>query len=209
MKILSHRGFWLKPEEKNCEAAFIRSFQAGFGLETDLRDHNGDLVISHDPPRGVCMRFDEFAQIYKEHAFEACLALNIKADGLQSLLKSALKRYAIDNYFVFDMSAPDTLVCLDAALKVFTRQSEIEPEPICYDQACGVWIDCFYREWITLGEIRKSLDKGKEICLVSPELHRRPHEQFWDFLKKNGLHLDSNIMICTDFPQTAKDFFDD
>lgn len=38
MKILSHRGFWLKNSEKNKQEAFKRSFDANFGLETDIRD---------------------------------------------------------------------------------------------------------------------------------------------------------------------------
>ncbi len=207
MEILSHRGFWLEAGEKNNEAAFIRSFINGFGLETDLRDQHGELVIAHDLPQGECMSFDRFAKLYAEHAAKAYpLALNIKADGLQQLLKAALDKHRIDNYFVFDMSAPDTLVCLNAGLQVFTRQSEIEPEPICYAQACGVWIDCFYQEWMDAEDITGHLQAGKQVCLVSPELHRRPHEDFWQFLKTNGLHEAEQLMLCTDFPQAAKDF---
>ncbi len=208
MEILSHRGYWKVQTEKNTVSAFIRAFENGFGLETDLRDLNGELVISHDPPSGGCMRFEEFARLYRAHSCQVCsLALNVKADGLQQLIDTVLKRYEIDNYFVFDMSGPDTLTYLDMGLTVFTRQSEIEPDPICYDQIRGVWIDCFYREWIEKKEIIRHVNAGKKVCLVSPELHRRPHDSFWHFLKKNKLHQDNRVMLCTDFPQEAKDFF--
>jgi glycerophosphoryl diester phosphodiesterase len=48
LKIISHRGFWITPSEQNTEVAFIRALECGFGIETDIRDVSGDLVISHD-----------------------------------------------------------------------------------------------------------------------------------------------------------------
>ena len=45
MKIISHHGFWHIPSEKNTETAFCRSFELGFGTETDVRDSLGALVI--------------------------------------------------------------------------------------------------------------------------------------------------------------------
>lgn len=42
MKIISHRGFWHNPSEKNTEMAFCRSFELGFGTETDVRDSLGN-----------------------------------------------------------------------------------------------------------------------------------------------------------------------
>ncbi len=208
MQIISHRGFWLEEQEKNSSKAFIRSFISGFGLETDVRDHNGALVISHDPPQGKCLSLENFIALYQEHASGSLpLALNIKADGLQNQLKETLRKHNIDNYFVFDMSAPDTLLYLQAGLKIFTRQSEIEPEPICYPQADGVWLDCFNHEWMEPKDIKTHLTVGKKACLVSPELHKRPYEEFWQTIKTSGLHLTNGLMLCTDFPQLAKDFF--
>ena len=52
MIILSHRGYWKLEEERNRAAAFQRSFDLGYGTETDIRDIQGKLVISHDMPRG-------------------------------------------------------------------------------------------------------------------------------------------------------------
>ena len=46
MIILSHRGFWKTKDEKNTITSFKRSFDCGFGTETDLRDHDGEIVIS-------------------------------------------------------------------------------------------------------------------------------------------------------------------
>ena len=52
MIVLSHRGYWKTAVEKNTPTAFKRSFELGFGTETDVRDRNGELVISHDMPNG-------------------------------------------------------------------------------------------------------------------------------------------------------------
>ena len=63
MKILSHRGFWRKAAEKNKLVAFTHSFSLGFGTETDVRDFDGELVISHDIPNGEEMRFRDFLEL--------------------------------------------------------------------------------------------------------------------------------------------------
>ena len=51
MQIISHRGFWKSKNEQNTIISFQRSFENGFGIETDIRDLNGKLVISHDIPQ--------------------------------------------------------------------------------------------------------------------------------------------------------------
>ena len=207
MRILSHRGYWQTPEEKNSEVAFQRSFELGFGTETDIRDARGQLVISHDLPNGQSLSLECFCTLYKQYGAGLPLALNIKADGLQALLKDTLAQFDITNYFVFDMSVPDTRAYLAKDMQVFTRQSEYEPIPPFYSQAVGVWIDCFEGEWIASQTIREHLLAGKEVCLVSPELHHRPYEAFWNLLQTEAFPSERGLMLCTDFPEVARRFF--
>ena len=49
MKILSHRGYWKEEKEKNTIDAVRKAFDHGFGIESDIRDLDGKLVISHNP----------------------------------------------------------------------------------------------------------------------------------------------------------------
>ena len=64
MQILSHRGYWHDfLSESNKRIAFERSFDLGFGTETDLRDICGEIVISHDMPKGDEMTFEELLEI--------------------------------------------------------------------------------------------------------------------------------------------------
>lgn len=207
MKILSHRGYWKTAAEKNTLQAFDRSFSLGLGTETDLRDLHGQLVISHDPAGEPSLGADAFFQAYTRHALDQPLALNIKADGLQGLLAAALSKHDIQDYFVFDMSIPDMLGYIRAGLRVFSRQSEYEPVPALYEHASGVWIDCFETEWVTEKTLAGHLAARKQVCIVSPELHKRPYQDYWEKLSKMSVSSDSNIMLCTDFPEEAQRVF--
>lgn len=209
MKILSHRGYWINPAEKNTEVAFSRSFSLGFGTETDIRDSNGKLLISHDMPSGVEIACESFLDLAAEEAakkkIQLTLALNIKADGLASSLKQQINKYPELDCFVFDMSVPDMRGYFEAGIPVFSRMSEVEQQPAWFDLAAGVWLDGFNGEWYDNSTIKELLEKGKRVCIVSPELHKRPHLVFWESIRL--FSEESGLMLCTDFPEDAARFF--
>ncbi|ECR1906796.1 hypothetical protein FW619_02655 [Campylobacter jejuni] len=211
MKILSHRGYWKNKQEKNSITAFNRSFLNSYGLETDLRDMGGGIVVSHDMASENCLKLEDFFKLYKKYNTNLPLALNIKADGLQIPLKKLIQKYKITNYFVFDMSVPDALLYIDLNFNVFTRQSEYEKEPSFYDKACGIWMDEFYSHWIDKNTIKKHIDNGKSVCIVSSELHKRDYKKEWQEYKQieKELHIQEQLMICTDYPDEARRFFND
>jgi hypothetical protein len=210
MVILSHRGYWSQPREKNTLMAFQRSFASGFGTELDLRDYCGKLVVSHDIADSTCLAFSDFLELYRKYGDGLYLAINIKADGLQRQLLQMLNRYHIRNYFVFDMSIPDAVGYLNHRMTIFTRESEFETIPSLYRQASGVWMDEFDGHWITAQHIQPHLENGKFVCVVSPELHGRAHSVAWSEYKKiaNGPHVE-RFMLCTDLPGEAKEYFHD
>lgn len=210
MIVLSHRGYWKEIYEKNLPIAFERSFSLGFGTETDIRDYKGELVISHDIADEKSISVKEMLEIYNKYDNTLPLALNIKADGLQVKLKELLEEYKITNYFVFDMSVPDGLGYLKQNIKAFTRESEYEKIPSFYDEACGIWLDEFYGHWIDKEAIEKHIKNGKQICIVSPDLHKREYKKEWLHYKEIEKELGvNNMMICTDYPEIAKEFFDE
>ena len=208
MIIISHRGYWKSLPEKNTSAAFERSFAVGFGTETDFRDRLGELVVAHDLPGRDSLSADVFWEIFSRYDRRLPLAINIKADGLQALLKAAFARYRVENYFLFDMSVPDAVFSIKQGLRVFTRHSDVEPVPSFYAQAAGVWMDAFFDEsWITPEAIAAHLQAGKQVCLVSPELHKRPHLDFWVRLKAHPIYRDDRLILCSDLPEDAVAFF--
>jgi hypothetical protein len=207
MKILAHRGHWLEPKEKNGFAAFERAWSGAHGIETDLRDLDGDIVVSHDPPEHGACTFASFLQAYTERGRGTPLALNIKADGLQRAVAGSLAKHHVQNFFVFDMSVPDSLHYLRAGMPVFLRLSEYEPQTPLLDRAAGVWLDAFEGEWWALDTVRALHARGKSIAIVSPELHGRPHEKLWQALLPLDADIRKQVMLCTDFPEEADRFF--
>lgn len=207
MQIISHRGYWNSIEEKNQSFAFGRSFSSGFGLETDIRDQGGCLVISHDVPVDGCMTVEELFKMYQKLGDALPLALNIKSDGLQLKLKALIGEYNIQNYFVFDMSVPDMLGYIKEGIYCFTRQSEYEMTPALYETSSGVWVDSFEEDWVSESIIDNHFANGKKVCLVSPELHRRNYFDFWERLKKFSYVSSNDLLLCTDHPVEARSFF--
>jgi glycerophosphoryl diester phosphodiesterase len=203
MKVLSHRGLWLHPAEKNADLAFERSFDAGFGTETDVRDRLGELVISHDMPRGGESSFDDF--LSRLRGRDLPLAVNIKADGLARPVREALLRHGVRDWFVFDMSVPDMREHLRLGNPVFARVSEVERHPPWLERCAGIWLDAFEGEWFTAQDVEALLQGGRRVCVVSPELHGRDPAAAWHALR--ALAAAPGLMLCTDRPHDATAFF--
>ena len=209
MKILSHRGLWKTASEQNSVAAFARSIKSGFGIETDVRDSGGSLVISHDVPNSkLTTPFIELLHLVASMKSNAPLAINIKSDGLHHLLNSALRECNVSEYFLFDMSIPDTIQAIKSKLNVFVRQSDIEPHVYLYSDAGGIWMDAFDDDtWIKAETIEYHLQNGKSVCVVSPELHGRTHMPLWLRIRQPSIAGNPQMMLCTDFPLQADKFF--
>ncbi len=208
MKIISHRGYWKSIKEKNSKVAFEKSFKLGFGTETDIRDFNGELVISHDIPDVNCLELERFLELYvTSNNTDLTLALNIKSDGLQAKLLEQIKAFGIENYFVFDMSIPDTINYLINNTHFFSRQSEYEKTPVFYENCSGIWLDSFEGNWYNKDVVLNHLNEHKKVAIVSSELHKRDHKELWAFMRINKLHTNENIILCTDIPEEAKKYF--
>lgn len=205
MIILSHRGFWKNTDERNRRDAFVRSFDAGFGTETDLRDICGKIVISHDMPNGDEISFEEVLQIMNGRNLP--LALNIKADGQGPKIKELLAKYNHTNYFTFDMSIPDMVVQITTGLNVFTGQSDLINCPILLDKCGGVWLDAFNSDWYDANKLDEIVAKSGHVCIVSSDLHKRDTTYQWEQIKKAKSFNTDNLMLCTDTPDAAKEYF--
>jgi hypothetical protein len=205
--IIAHRGFWKTPKEKNTIEAFHLALKSGFGIETDFRDFNGEIVISHDIPNQSSMTLKKFLEIVDSYPNQT-LALNIKSDGLQHLLEEVMldKKQA----FVFDMSIPDTLGYMKNSITFYSRFSDLEPTPGLLSDAKGVWFDCFLSNELNVKALEDFLIKSKKVVLVSPELHGYEYQEYWkrlkNYIEDNPKYL-SNLSICTDFPIDAKEYF--
>ncbi|MDO5381706.1 MAG: hypothetical protein Q4F06_03170 [Eubacteriales bacterium] len=207
MKILAHRGYWNNTIERNSPMALRTALEKGYGFESDVRDYNGKVVISHNIADSSCQDVEEVFEWLSRFNDKYCFAINIKADGLKDILKLFFEKYSISNYFLFDMSVPQMVEFKEMGLRYFTRQSEVEPEPCMYKDAAGVWIDGFWStDWITEELVKSHIKNGKDVCIVSPDLHGNRYVDFWMKMKKWDVD-DTRIFLCTDYPDEAKEFF--
>lgn len=207
MRVLCHRGFWREKAERNTLASFVRAFESGFGAEIDVRDAGGTLVVSHDPPHSASLFLDSVLDAQRRVDQRLPVAFNIKSCGIASALSRTLEEFGIADYFVFDMAVPDALDYVRRGMPAFTRASEHELEPAFYPLARGIWLDCFESDWIDAGVVASHLKAGKDVALVSPELHGRPHLEVWERWAEIPRSSGRNIYLCTDHPEAARELF--
>lgn len=201
-RILAHRGLWGGDVEPNTLQSISSALEQGFGVETDLRDCNRRLSISHDPPaEQLSLWFDDVAQILQASKF-SWLALNVKSDGLVEITPQLP-----NPHFYFDMSIPERRKYVAKGKPVARRLSEDEPleNAEIGDSATPVWVDCFESDWyLEDSNLARILKMRGMKFFVSPELHGRPFETAWQALVKL-FNQRSDLGICTDYPQ---EFYD-
>lgn len=209
MDLVAHRGYWKEKSQQNTLSSLELAIDKGYGIETDLRDFDGKVVISHDPPApNISHRiyFEDLLRYYVQKKSSVTLALNVKTDGISLWIKDLLSKYNIKNYFIFDCSVPELLRYQRAELSYYSRESDIESVPSLYNKAKGIWLDQFGSLWFKEKDIRKHLENGKLVCVVSSDLHGRDYRECWNMLK--GLKDSyAQLALCTDFPDEAKEFF--
>jgi glycerophosphoryl diester phosphodiesterase len=210
MKLLAHRGLWEEGLPKNSLPALVAALDAGLGVETDVRDLNGRLVISHDmPTEATQVDLDAFLANAAKTPQSGLLALNIKSDGLQARLQQHIAAQGLqDRHFVFDMSVPDLLGWRRTGQPWAVRLSEYEDGGPLLEEARFVWLDAFERDdWFPDSLLERLLAQGKTVALVSPELHRRPHATAWQRWRRLDQGSD-RLWLCTDLVRQAQETFD-
>jgi glycerophosphoryl diester phosphodiesterase len=208
--ILAHRGLWESKADANSRESILRAFEHGFGIETDLRaTHDGNIIVSHDAILSdkEPLTLQWLLDAHKSISPSSILALNIKADGLHSLIKTALNELDDDKYFLFDMSVPDLISGSPSGLRQFGRVSCYEdPVPLA-PYIKGLWVDCFDNLFPALSDIQELARCWPTLAFVSPELHGRNYQTFWDILKASEVSAHTKLMLCTDHPAQAYEFF--
>jgi glycerophosphoryl diester phosphodiesterase len=203
MKYIAHRGLWNEKIEQNTYSGIKRALDLGFGVELDVRDKNGELIVSHDPScNSEVLLFQEIVQLCGR--YDSMLAVNVKSDGILENMKCVLAELDRERFFLFDMSIPETMRYLESDLPTYMRLSEYEAYCELHEQSQGVWLDAFQDNW-WFGRSDIFL-KEEKICVVSPELHGRDKSAAWGFLK--NLETKVDLYLCTDYPESAKVFFE-
>ena len=202
-RLIAHRGLWSETNPANSESALKLAIDLGFGIETDIRDHRGQVVISHDPPLDAndLMIASNLIKNFESSQSSGLLALNIKADGLDKWVENQTFQLSKLNYFCFDMSWPQLLTFVDRDVPVAIRVSEWEKLDYQLFMRLGipirVWLDSFHSDWWLESPQIEELTKRGQVIIVSPEIHGRSPQAVWEwFAEKLRMKLD--VYLCTD-----------
>lgn len=186
MELISHR---LNKKED------LAQLPEKYGVEIDLRDEKGELILSHDPfTEGEL--FESYLQNYKH----GTMILNIKSERIEHRVLELIQKYQIKSYFFLDSSFPMIHLLSNAGEQnIALRFSEFEGMDTLRAMAGKVkwvWVDCF-----TVFPLNKSIyDEmkalGYKLCMVSPELQGREEEilKYRAFCIEENIHFDA---ICT------------
>ena len=176
--------------------AHLKSLQKAYAIEIDLRYHNNEIILHHDP----FSKGEKFEDFLKEFKLKFII-LNIKSEGIEEEVLRLVKKYDVPDYFFLDTSIPFMVKYIKKGWSKFAvRFSEYEPIELSLKfkgKIEWVWVDCFTRFPLDK-ESYVQLKKHFKICLVSPELQGHPISMIEDFKKQmKGFDIDA---VCTKHP---------
>lgn len=176
--VIAHRGWWTTPAEQNTIAAFARAFDAGLGVELDVRDFAQILLVSHDPPsrnirngipEGSC-RFADVIDLLAGR--DLPLAVNVKACGLAPLFARVEPKPK--SWFFFDVAPGDEESYPKHNLELFVRE-----------------------HW----------DTSNPVLTISPEIFGLDPADHWRIARTFAETTEKTVLLVTDRPAAAVEFF--
>lgn len=170
MEIILHRA--------NNVGQWIKASNNGWGIEVDLRTHNGLVYLSHEPIEDDSwMEFSpSFSMLYEAtQGWSNTVVLDSKETGILKNLRGI--RLGIDTHYAFtDLVTPDQIFIRDSGGRTLTRKSKFEnisigPRPgasINTNQLEEYWLDYVF----TPDDLLEFASVAKDSYVVSPELHK-------------------------------------
>ena len=182
------------------------------GIEVDVRYHNNDLILHHNPFKHHETHPELFENLLKEWKCSGYMILNIKTEGIEQRCIDLMNKYAIKKWFFLDLSMPYFAIfsekaknlhikgfCPDNLAVRFSEREPIEYALSYAGKAKWVWIDCFSFVPLSVETYKKLKKLNFKICIVSPELQNHPKNKIADFkLQLNTIDIDA---VCTKYPE--------
>lgn len=181
------------------------------GIELDIRYHENDLVLHHDPFHHHENNPQKFKDFLKSWHHEGPMILNIKTEGIEQVCIDLMNEFKVTNWFFLDLSMPFFAIYAGHALKnrirgfspenLAVRYSEKEPieYALAFERkAKWVWVDCFTHLPLDKNSYEKLKKAEFKICLVSPELQKHSMEKIIAYRQQiAGMDIDA---VCTKRP---------
>lgn len=157
------------------DPAALREVPADLGVEIDLHADGNRLVLVHDP-FATGPDFADWLAEYR-HRF---IVLNTKEEGLEQRVVAMLAERGITDWAFLDQSFPYLVRTLRAGeTRSMVRVSEYESVATALalsPRPDWVWVDSFTGAWPTAEDLRRLVDHGFRLMVVSPELQGRSLE---------------------------------
>jgi hypothetical protein len=144
-----------------------------FGCEIDIRAHNSNLILNHEPYI-LGDRLVDYLDNYKH----GLLILNIKEAGIENDVLDAVRKRNISSFFLLDVEFP--YLYRESRLgerSMAIRFSEDEPIQLVYNYknlVDWVWIDT--NTQLPLNSSNIQTLSSMKTCLVCPERWGRPND---------------------------------
>ena len=166
MKVLGHRINYLDATAEN------EIFSRCDGIEFDIRDNNGEIIVQHDPFKDG-QPFQEFVTFCAPNKF---YIVNVKSEGIEEKAIEIMTGAGLNDFFLLDCSIP-SIVRLGrrGERRIAARYSEFESEDTVialYREGyiSWVWVDVFSTLPLRPFLLSCFHAAGLRVCLVSPEL---------------------------------------
>ena len=166
------------------------------GIEFDIRDTGGEIVVQHDPFLSGQL-FTDFLKFCPSNKF---YIVNVKSEGIERRAIADLEACGITQFFLLDCSIP-MMVKLgrEGERRLAVRFSEYESLATVEAMApfvSWVWVDVFTLLPLTTYVETSIRNLGLKICLVSPELQGQQDKvvEYKTLLAKRGVTIDA---VCS------------
>ncbi|MFD1715575.1 hypothetical protein ACFSBZ_13965 [Amnibacterium flavum] len=154
------------------DPADLDNLDPRFGVEIDLHADGDQLVLVHDAFT-TGPSFETWLDSY-HHRF---IVLNTKEEGLESRIEEILAARGLSEWAYLDQSFPFLVRTLRRGeRRTMVRVSEYESveTALALDPTPHwVWVDSFHGRWPSPGDLRRLVEHGFRLMLVSPELQGR------------------------------------
>lgn len=177
----------------------VSMLDTDIGLEVDIRYHNKQLVVSHDPFHGLCLELEEFLRKVGNRR----IIFNIKSEGLEEEVRKLCDSLDIASYTFLDCSIPYIIKGIkmghrDYLLRV-SRYESLEGFLDIRSGIAGIWLDHFDDVVASTETIKQLKSFDKPVILVSPELHGYSIDKIPQMLGFYKMHF-RDFSVCTKRP---------
>lgn len=158
---------------------------SNYGVEIDLRTHNQNIILSHDP-YSLGELFDNFLNIYTH----GTLILNVKTEGIEFDIIDKMNKNNICNYFFLDNSYAMINKFISIGFKQFALRFSVYESLSSLKLLTGlaewVWIDYFGKHPLSKANYYKIKNMGFKICIASPDIveQKEAIKHYIDFFRQ-------------------------